>query len=88
MEWGISAAAPRIKLRRSEHHPGRVVTREEEARYLGAASGLMADIAMVLMDTGMQPEENSRIRWESVSWSGGSMEPYRSPTARQRLLGA
>jgi integrase len=71
MEWGISTAAPRIKLRRSEHHPGRVVTREEEARYLSAASGLMADIAMVLMDTGMQPEENSRLRWESVRWSSG-----------------
>jgi integrase len=31
----------------------------------------MADIATVLIDTGMRPEENSRLRWESVSWSNG-----------------
>jgi integrase len=39
---------------------------EEEARYLAAA-----DIATVLIDTGMRPEENSRLRWESIGWSNG-----------------
>jgi len=71
VEWGISPAAPRIKLLRGEHHRERVVTREEEARYLGAAGELMADIATILMDTGMRPEENSRLRWEYVSWTSG-----------------
>ena len=28
-------------------------------------------IATVLIDTGMRPEENSRLRWESVNWSNG-----------------
>jgi hypothetical protein len=31
----------------------------------------MGDIATVLIDTGMRPEENSRLRWESISWSNG-----------------
>ena len=31
----------------------------------------MADIATVLVDTGMRPEENSRLRWEFVSWTNG-----------------
>jgi len=31
----------------------------------------MADIATVLIDTGMRPEENSRLRWESIGWSNG-----------------
>jgi integrase len=44
---------------------------EEEARYLAAAGELMADIATVLIDTGMRPEENSRLRWESIGWSNG-----------------
>ena len=71
VEWGIIPAAPKIKLLRGEHHRERVVLPEEEARYLGAAGELMADIATVLIDTGMRPEENSRLRWESISWSNG-----------------
>jgi integrase len=71
VEWGIISAAPKIKLLRGEHHRERVVLPEEEARYLGAAGELMADIATVLIDTGMRPEENSRLRWESIGWSNG-----------------
>jgi integrase len=71
VEWGITSSAPKIKLLRGEHHRERVVSPEEEARYMAAAGELMADIATVLIDTGMRPEENSRLRWESVSWSNG-----------------
>lgn len=70
-EWGITQAAPNIKLLRGEHHRERVVLPEEEARYMAAAGELMADIATVLIDTGMRPEENSRLRWESIGWSNG-----------------
>jgi integrase len=31
----------------------------------------MADVAVVLIDTGLRPEENFRLRWESVSWTNG-----------------
>jgi integrase len=47
------------------------VSHDEEARYLGAAGELMAEIAVVLIDTGMRPEENSRLRWECIGWSSG-----------------
>jgi integrase len=70
-EWGIIPAAPKIKLLRGEHHRERVVLLEEETRYMAAAGELMADIATVLIDTGMRPEENSRLRWESISWTNG-----------------
>ena len=70
-EWGIAPNAPKIKLLRGEHHRDHVVSREEEARYLAAAGNLMADIATVLSDTGMRPEESARLRWESVSWHNG-----------------
>ena len=70
-EWGIIPAAPKIKLLRGEQHRERVVSSEEESRYMGAAGELMADIATVLIDTGMRPEENSRLRWESIRWSNG-----------------
>jgi integrase len=71
VEWGIVPSAPKIKLLRGEHHRERVVLPEEEALYLGAAGELMTDIATVLIDSGMRPEENSRLRWESISWTNG-----------------
>jgi integrase len=71
VEWGIAPAAPKIKLLRGEHHRERVVSREEEGKYLAAAGELMSYIATVLIDTGMRPEENARLRWESISWSNG-----------------
>lgn len=72
VEWGITSHAPKIKLLRGAHHRDRVVTTSEEALYLGAAGDLMAEVATVLIDTGMRPEENSRLRWESISWTSGS----------------
>src|SRR5262249_30953153 len=77
VEWGLSPSAPKIKMLREAHQRDRVVTREEEARYLAAASELMADIATVLVDTGMRPEENSRLRWERISWSSGQRVLFR-----------
>jgi integrase len=71
VEWGITVSAPKIKLLRGEHHRDHVISRDEESRYVAAAGELMADVATVLMDTGMRPEENSRLRWESISWSNG-----------------
>jgi integrase len=71
VECGITPSAPKIKLLRGVHQRERVVSHEEEARYLGAAGELMADIAVVLIDTGMRPEENSRLRWEGIGWSNG-----------------
>ena len=71
VEWGVADSAPKIKLLRGEHHREQVVSREEEARYLAAAGELMADIAVVLSDTGMRPEENARLRWESIAWHNG-----------------
>jgi integrase len=71
VEWGVSPTSPKIKLLRGEHHRDRVVTQDEEMRYLAAAGEQMADIATVLVDTGMRPEENSRLRWESISWTNG-----------------
>ena len=40
-------------------------------RYLAAASPLLADVATVLADTGMRPDECYRLRWENVTWVNG-----------------
>ncbi len=65
------SSAPKVKLLRGEHHREHVVSRDEEVKYLAAASDSLADLASVLIDTGMRPEENARLRWESVSWHQG-----------------
>jgi hypothetical protein len=57
IEWGLLETCPTLALLLGEHHRERVVTSEEESRYLAAASVLLADVATVLADTGMRPDE-------------------------------
>jgi integrase len=71
VEWGVLGAAPKVKMLPGERHRDRVVTQEEEAKYLSAASELVASIAAVLVDTGMRPEECFRLSWDMVTWSSG-----------------
>ena len=54
-----------------EKHRERVLTIEEECRYLAKTSPLLNDVATVLIDSGMRPEECFRMRWEHISWTGG-----------------
>jgi integrase len=56
----------------AELHRERVITPDEEMRYLAAASPLLADVGTVLADTGMRrPDECYQLRWESVTWGNG-----------------
>ena len=64
-------AAPKIKLLSGERHRERVVTRDEEAKYLAATREPLGAIAVVLADTGMRPEECFRLRWEAITWING-----------------
>ncbi|MFY9582888.1 MAG: tyrosine-type recombinase/integrase [Candidatus Acidiferrales bacterium] len=70
-EWGTLEAAPKIKLLPGSRHRERVITPQEEARYLAAAPEPLASIAAVLADTGMRPDECFRLQWESIAWLNG-----------------
>jgi integrase len=70
-EWGLIQGVPKIKMLPGERHRERVLSIEEEARYLAAAPELLASIAAVLADTGMRPEECYRLRWETITWVNG-----------------
>jgi integrase len=70
-EWGVIDSVPRIRLLRGERHRERVISSQEEARYLAAAPDPLASIVTVLADTGMRPDECYRMRWEDVTFSGG-----------------
>jgi len=71
VEWGELQSSPTIKRLPGERHREHVVSYDEEARYLGAGSELLASISTVLIDTGMRPEECYRLRWESITWVNG-----------------
>lgn len=71
VEWGILEAAPRIKLLPGARQRERVITAQEEARYLATASEPLASIAAVLADTGLRPDECFRLRWEAITWLNG-----------------
>jgi integrase len=70
-EWGELGKVPLVKMLPGERHRERVVSLEEEARYLAAAREPLASVAAVLVDTGMRPEECYRLRWDSVGWANG-----------------
>jgi hypothetical protein len=89
-EWGLAPSSPKIKMLRGAAHRERVVTREEESLYLASAGELMADVAIVLIDTGLRPEENFRLRWETLSWTNGQhgtlqVTHGKTPAARRML---
>ena len=71
VKWGTIATAPRITLLRGESQRDRVVTPDEEAKYLAVAGEPLRSLAAVLVDTGLRPEECFRLRWEDISFSGG-----------------
>lgn len=71
VEWGELQSVPTIKRLPGERHRERVVSYDEEARYLGAGSESLSAIATVLLDSGMRPEECYRLRWESINWVNG-----------------
>ena len=65
----------------------RVLTPEEEKTYLLAASQPLRDIAMLMVDTGMRPEEVCRIRRENVNLEHGFIfNPYGKTKAAKRKI--
>jgi integrase len=71
VEWGELGTAPKFKLESGERHREYVLSPTDEAKYLSAASPLLADVATVLVDSGQRPEECFRMRWENLSWVNG-----------------
>jgi integrase len=71
VQWGAAEASPKVKLLSGERHRERVVTAQEEAKYLSAALEPVASIAAVLCDTGSRPGECFRMQWEAITWANG-----------------
>jgi integrase len=65
----------------------RVVSFEEQAAYLSEASQPLYDIAKVMLDTGMRPEEVFRMRIESVDFGQKTIfNPFGKTKAARRTI--
>ena len=71
VEWGALQAAPNVKMLSGAGHRERVVTPQEQLKYLAAALEPLCSVAEVLVDTGLRPEECFRLKWEAPTWSNG-----------------
>ena len=71
VEWGAIDAAIKVKLLTGEARRERVISLDEESRYLAAAPEPLASISTVLVDSGLRPEECFRMRWENVNFETG-----------------
>jgi integrase len=56
----------RIKFCEENNEQTRVITYEEQERYLNVATPMLGDVATLMLETGMRPEEVYRIRRENV----------------------
>jgi integrase len=65
----------------------RVLSAEEEAKYLTAATPLLRDVAMMMLQTGMRPEEVYRIQPENVHLSKAYLfNPFGKTRAARRRI--
>jgi integrase len=118
VEWGkVDKALPRVRMLPGEKHRERVLTREEEARYLASAKAigdgtleghrralegiraimrgehpmkpsdpyLLRDVATILLDCGMRPEECFRLKWENLRDGNIEILTGKTDNARRRI---
>lgn len=64
-----------VRFLEEDNEQTRVLNAEEEKLYLLAASQPLQDIATLMIETGMRPEEVRRIRRENVHL-GEDIQPY------------
>ena len=60
-----------VKAYKEDNEQTRVLSFDEQARYLAAATPMLRDIATLMLETGMRPEEVYRIQPENVNLAGG-----------------
>jgi integrase len=95
-EWGrVGRALPNVKMLPGEKHRERVLTTAEENVYFAGASteamsqfadaSLLRDVATILVDCGLRPEECFRLRAENVVEGKVEIHFGKTDNARRRI---
>lgn len=95
-EWGrVERALPNVKMLPGEKHRERVLTTAEEDLFFRGAStdamaqyadpALLRDVATILLDCGLRPEECFRLRSENVADGNLEIHYGKTDNARRRI---
>lgn len=70
VEWKFieAGSVPKIRKVKGEGGRKRVVSHDEERKFLAACDILAYQVQAILFDTGMRPDECYRMRWEDMAW--------------------
>jgi integrase len=71
VEWVVLEKAPKVAMAGKESGRERVVGDAELSQYLRHASPLLADVAVILNETGLRPDELHRLAWEDLNFVAG-----------------
>ena len=75
------------KLLREDNEQTRVLAYDEQARYLAAATPMLRDVATLMLETGMRPEEVYRIRPKNVRLADDYLfNPFGKTKAAKRRI--
>jgi integrase len=86
---GLTLANPvsQVKALPEENEQTRVLNYAEEKKYLAAATPLLRDVATMILQTGMRPEEVYRIQPQNVHLKGGYLfNPFGKTKAAKRRI--
>jgi integrase len=86
---GYGIANPTRNVEFLDEGPGRmrVVSFEEEIKYLAKASQPLKDIAQIILDTGLRPEEVFRVRVEHLDFAARTIfNPFGKTKAARRKV--
>jgi integrase len=89
-EWGVISQAPKVKMHGPDGRRERVVGDQEFERYLTCAPPLLAEVAVVLHDSGLRPDELHRLDWADINFTTGHfgallVRKGKTKAARRRL---
>lgn len=76
----------RVKFLAEKNQHSRVLSHIEESKYFAQASPMLWDIARLILDTGMRPEEVYTLRPENVDLSRGVLQVSEGKTVSARRL--
>lgn len=75
------------KTLREDNEQTRVLSYDEQAKYLAKATPMLRDVATLMLETGMRPEEVYRIQPENVHLSDGYVfNPFGKTKAAKRKI--
>jgi integrase len=89
LKHGFVKANPVKGLRffREDNEQTRVLSFEEEPKYLAAANSRLREVAVLILNTGMRPEEVYRLRREDVHLEEGYLRvPFGKTRAARRTI--